>query len=171
MLHPTYIQKASEYDQEIPQSHTKDQPTAPCGRATKQYINNNNKTTTLEQTVAQATGGGGGGGERGRLKCILLAPNLRPRFCCLILIEWMSSVICMLLEHCMRYRTFVQQKYCCHVSQFYEEIMVEVYTNVISVAFSVVNNRQNNVNSTFLWHYTYLEWIYYTWANAWGFWY
>ena len=60
VLHPTYIQKVSEYDQEIPQSHTKDQPTAPCRRATQQYINDNNKTTTLEQTVAQATGGGGG---------------------------------------------------------------------------------------------------------------
>ena len=62
VLHPTYFQKVSEYDQEIPQSHTKDQPTAPCRTATQQYINNNNKTTTLEQTVAQATGGGGGGG-------------------------------------------------------------------------------------------------------------
>ena len=27
--------KVSEYDQEIPQSHTADQPTAPWGRATK----------------------------------------------------------------------------------------------------------------------------------------
>ena len=28
------FQKVSEYDQEIPQSHTADQPTAPWGRAT-----------------------------------------------------------------------------------------------------------------------------------------
>ena len=35
LLHPTYIQKVSEYDQEIPQSHTEDQPTAPWGRATE----------------------------------------------------------------------------------------------------------------------------------------
>ena len=34
---------------------------------------NNNRTTTLERTAALATGG---------LKCILLVPNLRPRFCC-----------------------------------------------------------------------------------------
>ena len=34
LLSPTYIQKVSEYDQEIPQSQTKDQPTAPRGRAT-----------------------------------------------------------------------------------------------------------------------------------------
>ena len=34
-LHPTYIQDVSEYDQEIPQSHTEDQPTAPWGRATE----------------------------------------------------------------------------------------------------------------------------------------
>ena len=29
------LQKVSEYDQEIPQSHTADQPTAPVGRATE----------------------------------------------------------------------------------------------------------------------------------------
>ena len=29
------LQKVSEYDQEIPQSHTADQPMAPRGRATK----------------------------------------------------------------------------------------------------------------------------------------
>ena len=29
------MEKASEYDQEIPQSHTADQPTAPQGRATE----------------------------------------------------------------------------------------------------------------------------------------
>ena len=29
------VQKVSEYDQEIPQSHTADQPTAPRGRAIK----------------------------------------------------------------------------------------------------------------------------------------
>ena len=29
VLHSTYIQIVNEYDQEIPQSHTKDQPTAP----------------------------------------------------------------------------------------------------------------------------------------------
>ena len=46
----------------------------------------------------------------------------------------------------------MQQKYCCHVSQLYEEIMVEVYTNEASVTFIVVNNRQYNVNSTFLSH-------------------
>ena len=28
-------EKVSEYDQEIPQSHTADQPTAPLGRATE----------------------------------------------------------------------------------------------------------------------------------------
>ena len=28
-----YAKKVSEYDQEIPQSQTADQPTAPCGRA------------------------------------------------------------------------------------------------------------------------------------------
>ena len=36
LLNPTYMQKVSEYDQEIPQSQTKDQPTAPRGRATEQ---------------------------------------------------------------------------------------------------------------------------------------
>ena len=46
----------------------------------------------------------------------------------------------------------MQQKYCCLVSQLYEDTMVEVYTNVTSVAFIVVNNHQNNVNSTFLSH-------------------
>ena len=35
LLNPTYMQKVSEYDQEIPQSQTKDQPTAPRGRATE----------------------------------------------------------------------------------------------------------------------------------------
>ena len=34
-LHPTYIQNVSEYDQEIPQSNTEDQPKAPWGRATE----------------------------------------------------------------------------------------------------------------------------------------
>ena len=29
------IKKVKEYDQEITQSHTADQPTAPCGRATE----------------------------------------------------------------------------------------------------------------------------------------
>ena len=29
-----FTQKVNEYDQEIPKSHTADQPTAPCGRAT-----------------------------------------------------------------------------------------------------------------------------------------
>ena len=29
VLHPTYIQIGNEYDQEIPQSHTEDQPKAP----------------------------------------------------------------------------------------------------------------------------------------------
>ena len=29
VIHPTYIQNVSEYDQEIPQSNTEDQPTAP----------------------------------------------------------------------------------------------------------------------------------------------
>ena len=38
LLHPTYIQKVSEHDQEIPQSHTEDQATALLGRATEQYI-------------------------------------------------------------------------------------------------------------------------------------
>ena len=37
-----FYPKVSEYDQEIPQSHTTDQPTAPQGRATEnlqlQYI-------------------------------------------------------------------------------------------------------------------------------------
>ena len=42
----------------------------------KQQVNNN-KNHTLERTAALATGGGGGGA-----KCILLVPNLRPRFCC-----------------------------------------------------------------------------------------
>ena len=32
-LAPPEGKKVSEYDQEIPQSHTADQPTAPCGRA------------------------------------------------------------------------------------------------------------------------------------------
>ena len=45
----------------------------------KQKVNNN-RTTTLERTAALSHGGGGGGG--GGLKCILLVPNLRPRFCC-----------------------------------------------------------------------------------------
>ena len=35
LLNPTYIQKVSEYDQEIPQSHTEDHPTAPRGRVTE----------------------------------------------------------------------------------------------------------------------------------------
>ena len=38
----------------------------------KQKVNNK-RTTALEWTVAEATGG---------LKCILLVPNLCPRFCC-----------------------------------------------------------------------------------------
>ena len=42
------------------------------GSNNKQKVNNN-RTTALERTAAQATGG---------LKCILLVPNLRPRFCC-----------------------------------------------------------------------------------------
>ena len=47
------------------------------GSNNKQKVNNN-RTTALERTAALAGGGGGGGG----LKCILLVPNLRPRFCC-----------------------------------------------------------------------------------------
>ena len=46
----------------------------------------------------------------------------------------------------------MQQKYCCHVSYLYEEIMVELNTNATSVTFIVVNNRQNNENSAFLSH-------------------
>ena len=42
------------------------------GRNNKQQVNNN-RTAALERTAALATGG---------LKCILLVPNLRPRFCC-----------------------------------------------------------------------------------------
>ena len=57
MIHGPKI--VSEYDQEIPQSQTVDNPVASRGRA------------------AQPSGGGGGG-----LKCILLVPNLRPRVCC-----------------------------------------------------------------------------------------
>ena len=34
------VVKVSEYDQEIPQSHTADQPTAPWGRAKNIYSNN-----------------------------------------------------------------------------------------------------------------------------------
>ena len=33
--HQTGFQKVSEYDQEIPQSHTAVQPTTPSGRATE----------------------------------------------------------------------------------------------------------------------------------------
>ena len=36
-------------------------------------------------------GGGGGGGGGGGLKCLLLVPNLRPRFCCCCKIEEMFS--------------------------------------------------------------------------------
>ena len=32
------LQKVSEYDQELPQSHTADKPTAPLGRATEREI-------------------------------------------------------------------------------------------------------------------------------------
>ena len=42
------------------------------GSNNKQKVNNN-RTTALKPTAAQATRG---------LKCILLVPNLRPRFCC-----------------------------------------------------------------------------------------
>ena len=42
------------------------------GSNNKQQVNNN-RTTALERTAASSTGG---------LKCILLVPNLRPRFCC-----------------------------------------------------------------------------------------
>ena len=31
-----YVEKVNEHDQEIPQSHTADHPTAPWGRATEQ---------------------------------------------------------------------------------------------------------------------------------------
>ena len=41
------------------------------GNNNKQKVNNNR--TTLERTAVKATGG---------LKCILLVPNLHPRFCC-----------------------------------------------------------------------------------------
>ena len=34
-LRIVWTQKVSEYDQEIPQTHTADQPTAPLGRATE----------------------------------------------------------------------------------------------------------------------------------------
>ena len=36
-----FDQKVSEYDQEIPQSHSADQPRAARGRATTIYNNNN----------------------------------------------------------------------------------------------------------------------------------
>ena len=42
------------------------------GSNNKQKVNSN-RTSALERTAALATGG---------LKCILLVPNLRPRFCC-----------------------------------------------------------------------------------------
>ena len=42
------------------------------GSNNKQKVNNN-RTTALERTATLDTG---------RLKCILLVPNLRPRFCC-----------------------------------------------------------------------------------------
>ena len=32
-----YMKKVSEYDQEIPQSHSADQPTTPCGRAATRH--------------------------------------------------------------------------------------------------------------------------------------
>ena len=35
LLNPTYIQKVSEYDLEIPQSHTEDHPMAPQERVTE----------------------------------------------------------------------------------------------------------------------------------------
>ena len=35
LLNPTYIQKVSEYDQEIPLSHTEDHPMAPRERVTE----------------------------------------------------------------------------------------------------------------------------------------
>ena len=49
------------------------------GSNNKQKINNN-RTTALERTSAQATGG---------LKCILLVPNLCPRFCCC----WSTKIV------------------------------------------------------------------------------
>ena len=45
--------KASEYDQEIPQSHTADQPTAPRGRATEK--NNIHKTSERKQSKASSS--------------------------------------------------------------------------------------------------------------------
>ena len=48
MLHPTYIQKVSEYDQEIPQSLTEDQPTAPQNT-------HSNKTSVRQQKKATSS--------------------------------------------------------------------------------------------------------------------
>ena len=45
---------------------------------------NNNRTTALERKAAQAMEGGG-------LKCILLAPNLSPRFCYYLNVKLFSS--------------------------------------------------------------------------------
>ena len=41
-----HTQKLSEYDQEIPQSETGDQPTAPYGIATRHTKDNESKTTS-----------------------------------------------------------------------------------------------------------------------------
>ena len=41
-----FVQKASEYDQEIPQSHTTDQPTALRGRATEHQEDSQSKALT-----------------------------------------------------------------------------------------------------------------------------
>ena len=54
---------------------------SPNGSNTKQQVNNN-RTIALERTAALATVG---------LKCILLVPNLRPRFCCFEVQEMFGS--------------------------------------------------------------------------------
>ena len=50
------LSKLSEYDEEIPQSHTADQPTAPWGRATELYICKTilEMITKLETTLSSA---------------------------------------------------------------------------------------------------------------------
>ena len=49
-------------------------------------------------------------------------------------------------------------KYCCHMLQLHEQIKVLVYTNVTSVLYTFVNNRQNNViHWTFIYLHASLE--------------
>ena len=50
MMHELWSKRASEYDQEIPQAHTADQPMAPRGRATEhRLLQDTRKTVKAKQ--------------------------------------------------------------------------------------------------------------------------